>query len=61
KCNDLTLASPEVIKALTGAEVGYAGPIGLPPEVIVLADHYTRDRINFECGANRTDYHYINV
>ncbi|MEJ2729323.1 MAG: proline--tRNA ligase, partial [Deltaproteobacteria bacterium] len=61
KCNELTLASPEVIKALTGAEVGYAGPIGLPPEVIVLADHYTRDRINFECGANRTDYHYINV
>jgi prolyl-tRNA synthetase len=61
KCNDLTLASPEAIKALTGAEVGYAGPIGLPPEVIVLADHYTRDRINFECGANRTDYHYINV
>jgi prolyl-tRNA synthetase len=61
KCNELTLASPEVIKALTGAEVGYAGPIGLPPEVIVLADHYARDRINFECGANRTDYHYINV
>jgi prolyl-tRNA synthetase len=61
KCNDLTLASPEIIKALTGAEVGYAGPIGLPAEVIVVADHFTRDRINFECGANRTDYHYINV
>jgi prolyl-tRNA synthetase len=61
KCIELTLASPEVIKELTGAEVGYAGPIGLPPEVIILADHYTRDRINFECGANRTDYHYINV
>jgi prolyl-tRNA synthetase len=61
KCSDLTLALAEVIKALTGAEVGYAGPIGLPPEVIVLADHYTRDRINFECGANLTDYHYINV
>jgi prolyl-tRNA synthetase len=61
KCHDLTLASPEVIKELTGAEVGYAGPIGLPPEVIVLADHYTRNRTNFECGANRTDYHYINV
>jgi prolyl-tRNA synthetase len=60
-CHELTLASPEVIKELTGAEVGYAGPIGLPPEVIVVADHYTRDRINFECGANRTDYHYINV
>lgn len=61
KCRELTLASPEVIKELSGADVGYAGPIGLPPEVMVIADHYTRDRINFECGANRTDYHYINV
>jgi len=61
KCNELTLASPEVIKELTGAEVGYAGPVGLPPEVIVIADHYTRNRVNFECGANKTDYHNINV
>ncbi len=61
KCNELTLASPKVIKELTGAEVGYAGPIGLSREVTVIADHYTRDRVNFECGANRTDYHYINV
>jgi prolyl-tRNA synthetase len=41
--------------------VGYAGPIGLPPEVTVIADHYTYNRVNFECGANRTDYHYIDV
>jgi len=60
-CRDLTLASPEVVKELTGAEVGYAGPIGLPEEVTVLADEYTKNRINFECGANRTDYHMINV
>ena len=61
KCNELILASPEVIKELTGAEVGYAGPVGLPPEVTVIADHYTHNRVNFECGANQTDYHYINV
>ena len=62
KCNELTLASPEVIKELTGAEVGYAGPVGLPPaEVTVIADHYTHNRVNFECGANKTDYHNINV
>ena len=61
QCDELTLASPEVIKELTGAEVGYAGPVGLPPEVTVIADHYTRNRINFECGANKTDYHNINV
>jgi len=62
KCNELTLASPEVIKELTGADVGYAGPVGLPPaEVTVIADHYTHNRVNFECGANKTDYHNINV
>jgi prolyl-tRNA synthetase len=61
KCDELTLASPEVIKALTGAEVGYAGPIGLSPKTTVIADHYTNNRVNFECGANRTDYHNINV
>ena len=60
-CRDLTLASPEVIRELTGAEVGYAGGVGLPGSVIVLADHFTRDRVNFESGANRTDYHNINV
>jgi prolyl-tRNA synthetase len=61
KCCELTLASPQAIKELTGAEVGYAGGVGLPPKVVVLADHFTRDRLNFECGANRTDYHNINV
>ena len=60
-CNDIALATPETIRELTGAEVGYAGPVGLPPQVTILADHYTRDRVNFECGANKTDYHNINV
>jgi prolyl-tRNA synthetase len=60
-CKTLSLASSGVIKEITGAEVGYAGPIGLPPEVAVIADHYTKDRVNFECGANRTDYHIINA
>ncbi|MCD6339798.1 MAG: proline--tRNA ligase [Verrucomicrobia bacterium] len=60
-CKTLKLASPELIKELTGAEVGYAGPIGLPPEVRIVADHYVNNRVNFECGANKTNYHNINV
>jgi len=60
-CKSLKLAAPEIIKALTGAEVGYAGPIGLPQEVRIIADHYVNNRVNFECGANQTDYHNINV
>jgi prolyl-tRNA synthetase len=61
KCRELTLASPQTIRDLTGADVGYAGGVGLPSSVIVLADHFTRDRVNFECGANRTDHHNVNV
>jgi prolyl-tRNA synthetase len=60
-CKTLRLASPEKIMELTGAAVGYAGPIGLPGSVRILADHYVNGRVNFECGANQTDYHNINV
>ncbi|HEY5914364.1 MAG TPA: proline--tRNA ligase [Verrucomicrobiae bacterium] len=60
-CKVLRLASAETIKELTGAEVGYAGPIGLPAAVRVIADHSVGNRVNFECGANRTNYHNINV
>lgn len=60
-CKQLKLATAERIKELTGAEVGYAGPIGLPAEVQILADRYVDGRVNFECGANQTNYHNINV
>ncbi|MCB0337697.1 MAG: proline--tRNA ligase, partial [Bdellovibrionales bacterium] len=60
-CKSLALAAPEVVKQVTGAEVGYAGPVGLPESVRVIADHYVDRRINFECGANQTNYHNINV
>ncbi|MGE3278459.1 MAG: proline--tRNA ligase [Candidatus Altimarinota bacterium] len=61
KVNELQLASAETIKKLTGAEVGYAGPVNLPESVTVIADISTKDRVNFECGGNETDYHLINV
>jgi prolyl-tRNA synthetase len=60
-CKALRLASAETIKELTGAEVGYAGPIGLPSSVRIIADQYVGNRVNFECGANKTNYHNINV
>jgi prolyl-tRNA synthetase len=60
-CKRLRLASAQLIKELTGAEVGYAGPISLPTSVRVIADRGVGNRINFECGANKTNYHNINV
>ncbi|HTL56704.1 MAG TPA: proline--tRNA ligase, partial [Candidatus Limnocylindrales bacterium] len=61
RCKRLRLASAATIKELTGAEVGYAGPIGLPSSVRIIADRAVGNRVNFECGANKTNYHNINV
>jgi prolyl-tRNA synthetase len=61
KVLELNLASAETIKKLTGAEVGYAGPVNLPDSVTIIADASTQNRVNFECGGNETDYHLINV
>lgn len=60
-CAELTLASAETVQRVTGAEVGYAGFINLPAEVKVVLDDSLRGRRNFECGANKTDFHSINV
>ncbi len=61
RCNELKLARPEVVKKVTGAEVGYAGILNLPKEVIVIMDDSLKGRKNFECGANKTNYHSINI
>ncbi len=60
-CKILRLVTPERIKEMTGAEVGYAGPMGLPSNVRIIADHDVNGRVNFECGANKTNTHIINV
>jgi len=58
---ELKLVSPETVKRITGAEVGYAGILDLPKEVVVILDDSLKGRKNFECGANKTDYHSINI
>lgn len=60
-CSTLVLASATKVKEVTGAEIGYAGFLNLPDAVEVLFDESTKDRVNFECGANKTNYHTINV
>lgn len=61
KCKALKLASVETVKKVTGAEVGYAGILNLPKEVDIYIDESVNNRLNFECGANKTNYHSINV
>lgn len=60
-CSSLQLASEEVVNKVTGAQLGYAGLIGLTDEVEVYIDDSIEGLINFECGANETDAHNINV
>lgn len=60
-CKTLELLSEEKVKEVTGAEVGYAGLLNLLDEVEVFMDDSMQGRINFEMGANKTDYHTINI
>ena len=57
--DDLELAEPFMVRQITKAEVGFAGPIGLDIEVI--ADLEVAQMKNFIIGANDTGYHYKNV
>lgn len=60
-CAELKLATPETVKRVTNAEVGYAGFINLPAEVKIVLDESVKGRKNFEVGANHTNYHTINA
>lgn len=57
----LKLADEETVKRVTGAEVGYAGLLNLAEEVEIFVDESCANRNNFEMGANRTNYHTVNV
>ena len=57
----LELASEDEVKAATGAEVGYAGPIGLADDVRLYADESVNGVEGFLCGGNETDTHYLDV
>ena len=55
----LRLASLEAIRAATGSEAGYLGPVGL--KCALYADHSAVQLANFVCGANEKDMHFSGV
>lgn len=57
--DDLELAEPAIVRDITNAQVGFAGPIGLG--IPVYADKEVALMKNFVVGANETDMHYKNV
>ncbi len=58
----LELANEEVIEKVTGARVGFAGPIGIAGRVErMIVDHCVAAMASGVAGANKTDYHSRNV
>ncbi|MBR5586606.1 MAG: proline--tRNA ligase [Clostridia bacterium] len=57
--NEIEMADVQTVNEVTGAEVGFAGPIGIKCEL--LMDSEVAEMKNFIVGANKTDYHYLNV
>jgi prolyl-tRNA synthetase len=56
------LAAPEVIEEVTGAKVGFAGPQGLIDRIDkLIIDRDVTVLHNAATGANKTDYHVLNV
>ncbi len=53
------LAEAEVVREVTNAPVGYAGPVGL--EIPVYVDNELKQEANYVVGANKADAHCINV
>jgi prolyl-tRNA synthetase len=58
---EVKLADDETVARATGAPTGFAGPVGLPDGVTLVADHATRDLCGFAAGANRADAHHVGV
>jgi len=55
------LADEGLVRKTTGAEPGFAGPIGLPADVRLVADRSVEGVEGFLCGCNETDVHYLDV
>ena len=61
RCKSLEMASEETVLRVTGSPVGYAGVLNLDKSVQVIWDESCDGRVNFEMGANKENYHTINI
>ena len=60
-CLAVALADEGTVRRVTGAEIGFAGPLGLPEGTRILADRTLEARTNLLTGCNETGYHCLNV
>lgn len=59
--HDIELANEEMIKDITGANIGFAGPVGLVKDVKIIVDRSITKMKNLVVGGNETDFHIKNV
>ncbi len=57
---ELELADEEMVRKVTGAPVGFAGPVGLK-DIPIYADNEVLALKNIIVGANENDTHYLNA
>ncbi len=60
KTDLLEMADEQTVQTVSGAAVGFAGPVGMQG-VKIVADKTVARMKNFVTGANKTDYHLMNV
>ncbi len=61
KANTIRLATEEEVRMYTGCTIGYAGIMNLNPSVMLICDDSIENLTNFETGANKENYHLVNV
>lgn len=57
---EFALATDEVVKEVTSADVGFAGPINIKADYVFI-DKEVADQNNMIIGANKTEYHIENA
>ncbi len=57
---NVEMADAQTIEKLTGAAVGFAGPVGLS-KLPIITDKAVQGMANAATGANKTDYHLLGV
>jgi len=60
-CSQIELAPEGVIEEVSGAPVGFAGPVGLKTRVKIIADFSAKNIVNAISGANKKDFHLKNI
>ncbi|MEW5951167.1 MAG: proline--tRNA ligase [Elusimicrobiota bacterium] len=60
-CKNLERADEKTYESASGCKVGFAGPIGMKGKIKIIADYYLKGVINAVSGANKDDYHSVNI